>query len=41
LPEWRAPSFVVIVMAFRKGPVGELTEWWKRRTAPQAEKAAD
>jgi branched-chain amino acid transport system permease protein len=25
--------FVVIVMAFRKGLVGELTEWWRRRTA--------
>ena len=25
--------FVVIVMAFRKGLVGELGEWWKRRSA--------
>jgi branched-chain amino acid transport system permease protein len=23
--------FVVIVMAFRKGLVGELGDWWKRR----------
>ena len=23
--------FVVIVMAFRKGLVGELTDWWKSR----------
>lgn len=28
--------FVVIVMAFRKGLVGELAEWWKSRTAPKA-----
>jgi branched-chain amino acid transport system permease protein len=27
--------FVVIVIAFRKGLVGELAEWWKRRTAPR------
>jgi branched-chain amino acid transport system permease protein len=33
--------FVVIVMAFRKGLVGELTEWWKRRSAPRTVKAAD
>jgi branched-chain amino acid transport system permease protein len=34
--------FVVIVMAFRKGVVGELTEWWKKRTASSgAPKAAD
>jgi branched-chain amino acid transport system permease protein len=27
--------FVVIVMAFRKGLVGELSEWWRaRRRAP-------
>jgi len=25
--------FVVIVLAFRKGVVGELAEWWKRRQA--------
>ena len=25
--------FVVIVMAFRKGLVGELTDWWKSRRA--------
>ncbi|MDO8975598.1 branched-chain amino acid ABC transporter permease [Reyranella sp.] len=25
--------FVVIVLAFRKGVVGELAEWWKRRRA--------
>jgi branched-chain amino acid transport system permease protein len=25
--------FVVIVMAFRKGLVGELGEWWRRRLA--------
>ena len=29
--------FVVIVMAFRKGLVGELAEWWKRRAAPKAQ----
>jgi branched-chain amino acid transport system permease protein len=28
--------FVVIVMAFRKGLVGELAEWWRRRSAPRA-----
>jgi branched-chain amino acid transport system permease protein len=28
--------FVVIVMAFRKGLVGELTDWWRRRSAPRA-----
>jgi branched-chain amino acid transport system permease protein len=34
--------FVVIVMAFRKGLVGELTEWWKARSAPRARpEAAD
>jgi branched-chain amino acid transport system permease protein len=27
--------FVVIVIAFRKGLVGELAEWWKRRMAPR------
>ena len=32
--------FVVIVMAFRKGLVGELGEWWKRRAAPKAEPGA-
>ncbi len=27
--------FVVIVLAFRKGVVGEFAEWWRRRrTAP-------
>jgi branched-chain amino acid transport system permease protein len=25
--------FVVIVLAFRKGVVGELAEWWRRRQA--------
>ena len=25
--------FVVIVMAFRKGLVGEIADWWKRRRA--------
>jgi branched-chain amino acid transport system permease protein len=29
--------FVVIVMAFRKGLVGELSEWWKSRSAARAE----
>ena len=29
--------FVVIVMAFRKGLVGEVSEWWRRRTAPRAQ----
>lgn len=33
--------FVVIVMAFRKGVVGEIAEWWRRRSAPEAPKAAD
>ncbi len=33
--------FVVIVMAFRKGVVGEVAEWWRRRSAPEAPKAAD
>jgi branched-chain amino acid transport system permease protein len=34
--------FVVIVMAFRKGVVGEVAEWWRRRAAPEAApKAAD
>jgi branched-chain amino acid transport system permease protein len=37
--------FVVIVMAFRKGLVGEVTDWWRRRSAPRAPtpatKAAD
>jgi branched-chain amino acid transport system permease protein len=28
--------FVVIVMAFRKGLVGELTDWWRRRSVPRA-----
>ena len=27
--------FVVIVIAFRKGLVGELAEWWRRRTTPR------
>lgn len=27
--------FVVIVIAFRKGLVGELAEWWRRRSAPR------
>ena len=26
--------FVVIVMAFRRGLVGEVSAWWKARTAP-------
>jgi branched-chain amino acid transport system permease protein len=26
--------FVIIVMAFRKGLVGELTDWWKSRRSP-------
>jgi branched-chain amino acid transport system permease protein len=29
--------FVVIVIAFRKGLVGELADWWRRRTAPRAD----
>jgi branched-chain amino acid transport system permease protein len=29
--------FVVIVMAFRKGLVGELMEWWRSRAAPKTE----
>ncbi|MFO1160441.1 MAG: branched-chain amino acid ABC transporter permease [Reyranellaceae bacterium] len=29
--------FVVIVIAFRKGLVGELADWWRRRTAPPAD----
>jgi branched-chain amino acid transport system permease protein len=29
--------FVVIVMAFRKGLVGEVAEWWRRRSAPKAQ----
>jgi branched-chain amino acid transport system permease protein len=29
--------FVVIVMAFRKGLVGELSEWWRRRTSPKTQ----
>jgi branched-chain amino acid transport system permease protein len=29
--------FVVIVMAFRKGLVGELAEWWRRRSAPKTQ----
>jgi branched-chain amino acid transport system permease protein len=29
--------FVIIVMAFRKGLVGELTAWWQRRTAPKTQ----
>ncbi len=33
--------FVVIVMAFRKGVVGEFSEWWRRRRTPGAAKAAD
>ena len=34
--------FVVIVMAFRKGLVGELMEWWKARSAPRTRpEAAD
>ena len=33
--------FVVIVMAFRKGVVGEFSEWWKaRRSDPQARPTA-
>ena len=27
--------FVVIVIAFRKGLVGELAEWWRKRTTPR------
>lgn len=33
--------FVVIVMAFRKGVVGEFAEWWRKRSASGAHKAAD
>jgi branched-chain amino acid transport system permease protein len=34
--------FVVIVMAFRKGLVGEFTEWWRARSNPRARpEAAD
>jgi branched-chain amino acid transport system permease protein len=34
--------FVVIVMAFRKGLVGELTAWWRARSSPRARpEAAD
>jgi len=33
--------FVVIVMAFRKGVVGEFAEWWRKRTTPAAPKAAE
>src|SRR4029078_2223429 len=33
--------FVVIVMAFRKGVVGEFSEWWRKRTTPAAPKAAE
>jgi branched-chain amino acid transport system permease protein len=29
--------FVVIVMAFRKGLVGELTDWWRRRSTPKTQ----
>jgi branched-chain amino acid transport system permease protein len=29
--------FVVIVMAFRKGLVGELAEWWRRHSAPKTQ----
>jgi branched-chain amino acid transport system permease protein len=33
--------FVVIVMAFRKGVVGEFSEWWKaRRSGPRARPTA-
>ena len=33
--------FVVIVMAFRKGVVGEFAEWWRKRSGSGAAKAAD
>jgi branched-chain amino acid transport system permease protein len=33
--------FVVIVMAFRKGVVGEFAEWWRRRSGSGAHKVAD
>ncbi len=26
--------FVICVMAFRRGLVGEFAEWWRRRAAP-------
>jgi branched-chain amino acid transport system permease protein len=29
--------FVIIVMAFRKGLVGEFTAWWRRRSAPKTQ----
>ena len=29
--------FVVIVMAFRKGLVGEVADWWKSRSAAKAD----
>ena len=32
--------FVVIVMAFRKGVVGEIAEWWKLRGARPKRTAA-
>jgi branched-chain amino acid transport system permease protein len=28
--------FVICVMAFRRGIVGEFNEWWSRRAAPAA-----
>jgi branched-chain amino acid transport system permease protein len=33
--------FVVIVMAFRKGVVGEIAEWWRKRSRSSGLKAAD
>jgi branched-chain amino acid transport system permease protein len=33
--------FVIIVMAFRKGVVGELAEWWRKRAAATAPKTAE
>jgi len=38
--DFRAPSSSFIVMAFRKGLVGELAEWWRRRSAPKTQPGA-